>query len=244
MKTPGIITVRSSSTRLPGKCFLPFGEGSVLEHIIRRTAHYGMDPIVCTSVDPSDDAIEALAKRLNVKCFRGSLANKLRRWADCAHQFKLEGFHTVDADDPFFDGAEMIRSFELLKTGKWDVVTPTASSSAGSASVGYSLTTSLVARASEKLAPEADTEMMWYHLDKVPGLRKTVLPESDPRPAKLRLTLDYQEDYWLMESVRRIVGNLAARAEVDNLFFKNPDLHLVNWFRNEEWKAGQIAKKI
>ena len=104
-KVPGLITVRSSSSRLPNKCFLPFGERcNVLEHIIRRAKHYNLDPIICTSTDPSDDLIEELALREGVKCFRGSLINKLKRWADCAVHFNLKAFHTVDADDPFFDG--------------------------------------------------------------------------------------------------------------------------------------------
>jgi spore coat polysaccharide biosynthesis protein SpsF (cytidylyltransferase family) len=60
----------------------------------------------------------------------------------------------------------------------------------------------------------------------------------------MRLTLDYEEDYWLLESVRRMVGNLASRDKVDRLFLSNPDLYKINWFRNDEWKAGQLSKKI
>ncbi len=241
---PGLITVRTSSSRLPGKCLLPFGEGNVIEHVIRRARHFGLDPIVCTSVDPSDNVLEGIAASEHVKCFRGSLANKLKRWADCATHFNLDAFHTVDADDPFFDGTEMERSFEFRANKGWDMVCPTESSSAGGASVGYTLTTDVVCRACKGLAEETDTEMMWYHVEKVPNLKKAVLPEGNPRPQKLRLTLDYQEDYWLLESVRRMVGNLAPRAEVDELFRRNPDLHLVNWFRNAEWEAGQLVKKI
>ena len=39
-----IITVRSESSRLPRKCFLPFGKMSVIEHIIKRTKHYNLEP--------------------------------------------------------------------------------------------------------------------------------------------------------------------------------------------------------
>ncbi len=107
---PGFITVRTTSSRLPAKCLLPFGDGmNVLQHIIRRAKHFNIDPIVCTSTDSSDDAVERIAQLENAKCFRGSLANKLKRWADCADHFGLVAFHTVDADDPFFDGDEMRR---------------------------------------------------------------------------------------------------------------------------------------
>ena len=52
-----IITVRSSSSRLPRKCYLPFGNITVLEHIIKRVEHYNLKPIVCTSSNTSDHRI-------------------------------------------------------------------------------------------------------------------------------------------------------------------------------------------
>ena len=245
MLIPGFVTVRSSSSRLPGKCFLPFGDNSnVLEHIVRRAKHYDIEPIICTSDDPSDDQIEQLAKKEGVRHFRGSLSNKLQRWSDCATHFNIDVFHTVDADDPFFDGAEMHRSFDYLKSGNYDVVSPTEISSAGAATVGYTLTKDIVIKACIGLDENADTEMMWYYLDKIADIKKTILPAISENNLKLRLTLDYPEDYWLMESVRRITGNLAPRNEVDELFARNPDLYLVNWFRNQEWKSAQEAKKI
>ena len=241
---PGLVTVRTSSARLPKKCLLPFGDDqNVLEHVIRRARHFGIDPIVCTSVDDSDDIIEKIAMAEGVKCFRGSLANKLKRWSDCAVHFGLSAFHTVDADDPFFDGAEMRRSFIMLKEGGWDMVCPTESSAAGAASVGYSLTAEIVDRATANLDEEADTEMIWYHVDKVSGLKKTKLPDTDSDLASIRLTLDYEEDYWLLNSIRRMVGNLAPRAAIDELLRRNPDMYQINWFRNDEWVAAQRAKK-
>ena len=124
------------------------------------------------------------------------------------------------------------------------MVAPTESSSAGGASVGYTLTADIVKRAGAGLPDEADTEMMWYHVAKVPGLKKATLPERDANPVKVRLTLDYVEDYWLLESIRRMVGGLAPRAAIDDLLRRNPDLYRINWFRNEEWAAGQAAKKV
>jgi spore coat polysaccharide biosynthesis protein SpsF (cytidylyltransferase family) len=243
-RIPGLVTVRTSSSRLPKKCLMGFGDGNVLEHIIRRARHFSIEPIVCTSVDHTDDAIERIAAAEGVKCFRGSLANKLKRWSDCAARFDLKAFHTVDADDPFFDGPEMHRSFAFLDQGGFDMVAPTESSSAGGASVGYTLTADIVKRAGAGLPDEADTEMMWYHVAKVPGLKKATLPERDANPVKVRLTLDYVEDYWLLESIRRMVGGLAPRAAIDDLLRRNPDLYRINWFRNEEWAAGQAAKKV
>ena len=126
MKCPSFITVRTGSTRLPKKCLLPFGKGNVLEHILLRTEHYGLDPILCTTIEPEDNVIENLAIEKGVKCFRGSVKHKLKRWLDCCNHFKIEKFHTIDADDPFFDGELMKKSFSKLLKG-YDMVCPTKS---------------------------------------------------------------------------------------------------------------------
>jgi spore coat polysaccharide biosynthesis protein SpsF len=238
MRVPAFITVRTSSSRLPRKCLLPFGECNVIEHIIHRAIHYQLDPIICTSIDPSDDILEEIAHKEGGKVFRGSMLNKLKRWYDCCNYFNIDKFHTVDADDPFFDGELMKESMLLLEKG-YDVVCPTESSSEGDASVGYSLTKEVIEKSLDFIEDEEDTEMMWYYLEKVRSLKKVVLPNPNNSPLKVRLTLDYEEDYWLLESVRKILGNLTTRQAIDELFLKNPDLHKINWFRNKAWKEGQ-----
>jgi len=242
MDIPAFITVRTTSSRLPQKCLLPFGEGNVIEHVIRRARFFGLDPVVCTTDNVSDDVLEHIARQEGVKVFRGSETHKLKRWLDCCQAFHITAFHTVDADDPFFDGELVKKRFALL-SGGYDVVTPTAASSAGSASVGYSLTEAIVRKACA-LTDAEDTEMMWYYLDKVPGLKKIQLTDTDMAPIQVRLTLDYEEDYWLLCTVLRLAGPNAQRREVDGLFRRNPDLYQMNWFRNQEWKNAQLAKKV
>ncbi|GEM_PF-805019 len=240
----GMITVRTNSSRLPNKCLLPFGEGNVIEHIIRRAKHYGLDPIVCTSTDPADNVLEKIAKQEGVRYFRGSLNNKLKRWVDCCAKFKVAKFHSIDADDPFFDGDLMKKSYALLETG-YDMVSPTASSHAGAATVGFSLTANILRKAMAFVKyEEEDTEVMWSYIERVPGLRKIEMPEQENNPIVARMTLDYEEDYWMLQTVRRLVGNLASRQAVDDLFRKNPDLKEINWFLNMEWKNRQLNKEL
>ncbi len=243
MKIPAFITVRTTSSRLPKKCLLPFGDCNVLEHVIRRAKHYELRPIACTTVEKEDDIVNDIAEKESVECFRGSVDHKLMRWRDCCDHFNIEAFHTVDADDPFFDGNLMKQSYAMLSKG-FDMVGPSDSSGSGGASVGYSLTRDIINKACLLTNDNEDTEMMWYYVEKVEGLRETKLPEFDENSVKVRLTLDYEEDYWMLQTVRRIVGNLASRNEVDNLFRQNPDLYKINWFRNEEWADGQLAKKV
>jgi spore coat polysaccharide biosynthesis protein SpsF len=199
---------------------------------------------VCTSTSKEDDVIEEIANKEGVKCYRGSLDNKLQRWLDCAMHFNIDIFHTIDADDPFFDGDEMKVSMRMLQEEELDMVEPTESSSSGGASVGYSLTTDIVKKACNGLDKDTDTEMMWFYIEKVSDLKTKILPETRKNISNIRLTLDYEEDYWLLDSVRRILGNLTSRDEVDQLFLSNPDMYKINWFKNEEWQSAQVSKKI
>ena len=241
-KNVGLITVRTSSSRLPNKCLLPFGDCSVIVHVAKRAINFGIRPIICTSIDPSDDVLENIAKDLGIECFRGSLVNKIDRWFECAKQFNIKTFHSIDADDPFFDGTEMIRSLELLRSSDCDVVCPTKSSSSGGASVGYSLTIDILDRALCGLDKNTDTEMMWYYLEKVDGIKMLTLPDIHQDAPVVRLTLDYEEDYWLLASLVRILGNDASRSDINELFLNNPNLAEINLFRNEAWKAAQLSK--
>jgi len=237
----GFVTVRSGSTRLPGKCFLEFGEGTVLDHIIRRTVFFGITPVVCTTDSPEDHAIEKIAKQHKTLYFRGSEKDKIKRWSDACDHFGIEAFHTIDADDPFFDGDLAKESMELLLSGSLDTVYPSGNTYL--ASMGYSITAEILRKAC-LLKTDDDTEMMWYFLEKIPGFQALPLHVPDARARNVRLTLDYEEDYWLLRTVLRILGPFAKRHEIEDLFLNNPQLFLVNWFRNEEWKNRQLAKKI
>lgn len=240
---PSLITVRSTSIRLPGKCFLSFGEVSVLEHVVIRAKHYELFPIICTTRDQEDDRIVELAERMGVPYFRGSTNNKLLRWSECCQHFGLDAFHSVDADDPFFCGEEVKRSFALLKKG-FDMISPSLSSSAGGATVGYSLTAKVIARACEGLKENTDTEMMWSYVEGVPGIKKMILSEPHEHVVRARMTLDYWEDYILLEAVRTIIGNLASRAELCCLLRRNPDIEKINAYRTAEWSENQLSKSL
>lgn len=234
------ITVRTKSTRLPRKCLLEFGGENVLEHVIRRTKNFGFEPIVCTTEEPEDNVIMRIAREEEVKCFRGSEINKLKRWADCCFKYDIDEFHTIDADDPFFDGELVRKSMEWLDLKRVDAVYPTKNSSVGGASVGFSLRKDILLKALSVVKTE-DTEMVWKHLEKVPGFRFAKL-RNNHNPPRARLTLDYMEDYVLLYTIKQLVGTFASRKVVDTLLRRNPDLYRVNWFRNEDWKRIQASK--
>ena len=238
MKAPGFITVRTASSRLGQKCLLRFGEGNILEHVIGRAKFFNFEPLICTTSLEEDNIIQEIADKEGCLIYRGSARDKLQRWLGACEEFDIEYFHTIDADDPFFDGELGQKSFRLLQEG-YDIVYPSSNTYIGS--IGFSITSDIISRACS-IKKSDDTEMMWYFIEKVPNLKNIELPVTGVRTGTIRLTLDYEEDYWMLLTVLHVLGPRATRTEIEDLFIRNPDLHRINWFRNEEWKKIQDEK--
>jgi spore coat polysaccharide biosynthesis protein SpsF len=139
----GFITVRTSSSRLKNKCLLYLDKNiRVIEHIILRCIGSGITPILCTTKNKSDDILIKIAKKFKIKYFRGSEKNKIFRWYNCAKIHKLRYFHTVDADDLYFDPVSIKKSIELAINKRADLVHPSKISRFGGASEGYTFSLS------------------------------------------------------------------------------------------------------
>jgi len=237
------ITVRSKSTRLPRKCFLPFGDISVIEHIIIRSKNYNLRPIICTTTNDDDKDIINIAMKYKIDWFAGSEVNKLKRWRDCCEKFSIDNFHSVDADDPFFCGDEIKRSHNLLMNN-FDMVTPSPSSLNGGATVGYSLTSEIVKKACRNIADDADTEMMWGYMNKVDDIKIAKLEDPIDSIIDQRMTLDYEEDYKKLRKILDLVGHFATRHDVAKCLLDNPYLKDINNAKNIEWKENQLNKTV
>ena len=237
------LTVRTSSSRLPEKCFLPFGNSHVLDYVVKRCIAASFSPIVCTSIEDSDNEIEAYCQTNDVNYYRGPLNNKLKRWFECALAFNVDYFHTIDVDDPFFDPLQVLESLALLKSQKLDVVYPTEKSSSGGASVGFSIRTDYLEKLLQESECSTSAEMVDVIFDNFSGTKSKILVSSALEIDSVRLTLDYEEDYWLLASILRICGKNCTRAEISQLFKSNPDLKKVSWFRNSDWENKQIVSR-
>mgnify|MGYP000909081356 FL=1 len=245
MKNYCFITVRSSSSRLKKKCFLKFGSYTILDHIILRCINFNLIPVICTTQNKSDNKFKLYAKKYSIKIYQGSNKNKLLRWYECAKKFDLKYFHTVDADDPFFDHLNIKKSLKFL--GKSDIIKPSSNSSSGAASEGYSFTIYGVEQLitiNKLFNNKKDTEMIDnYVLNSSKLLKVKKLYNSKYiTKKKYRLTLDYIEDYILLKKIYDKFGSFASRKKINKFLDKNLDLSKINYFRNKQWKFNQ--KKI
>ena len=117
----GIILVcRMSSSRLPGKTLMPFGETSLLEHIVRRIEAGGIARehiVVCTSTAEDDAVILRSAESLGCGAFAGSLNNVSLRILDAASAYGMERFSLVLGDNPWVDPGQ-VRDVQALAAAR------------------------------------------------------------------------------------------------------------------------------
>jgi len=244
MKFYGLITVRTGSTRLKKKCLLNFGRINIIEHIILRSFKSNIIPIVCTTKNKNDDIIVKIAKKLKVRYFRGSKKNKIKRWYDCVKKFNIKFFHTIDADDPYFDQLAIKNSLKILKKLNYDIIFPSKISSQGAASEGYSFSFDAIEKLNKliknnyKSYNNLDTEMIERFINYKKFKIKRFIG-MNYQLKKIRLTLDYIEDYNILTLIRKNLGNYASRERINKFLKKNQRIININYFRNSDWKKKQ-----
>jgi len=240
----GFITVRTGSSRLPNKCLLKFGKSdSVLEHIIERTKRYNINPIICTSTNKNDDIIEEISSKKNIQIFRGSENNKIKRWFECALKFNISSFHTIDADDLFFDGDRMHSSMKLLDSKKLDYIKPSNYSDSGAATEGYSIKTSFLEKINSGIKDDESTEMAVYFFDNYRDKKSIIIedPEYKLNNEIPRLTLDFWEDYIMLSCLQiKLNYEIISREYIEKNYLTK-DLINLNVSFNKAWKENQIS---
>jgi spore coat polysaccharide biosynthesis protein SpsF len=212
---------------------IPIAGKPVLQHLVERVKGANLLPLICTSIDPTDDEIVGLAEKLGVKYFRGSLLNKVKRWADCAVFFNSEYVHIIDADDPLIDTSEILESINEASVGGLDLLRTSDRSDSGYASVGMTIRSDFLVTLSRRVALLKSQD-----LDVIPW--KLILEETDRISKKqdkvlvsdsalsLRLTLDYETDLELISSLIEELGNTVSRLDLERYLESHPTLATIN----------------
>ena len=114
--TLAIIQARMNSSRLPGKVLMEVAGQPILSHQIRRVekSKSVKNIVIATTISRSDDAIENLADRLGVGCFRGSESDVLSRFAGVARMVHADIYIRLTADCPLIDAEILDQVVTLL----------------------------------------------------------------------------------------------------------------------------------
>ena len=214
---------------------LEFGAGSsVLKHVVERCRAFDIRPVVCTDQFSYDAVLKYFIGDTKVDHFVGPKENKLKRWYLAAQEFGADRFHSIDADDPFFDGEQMHASMKLARPGT--IVYPSNYSDSGGATEGYSVMTADLAGAAD-LPDDRDTS---YIKPFVEHLTKIEMTDPVYGKRQTRLTLDYIEDYYYLRRLRSVFDHASPRADIDD--YINREEFFDNLYLNDIWKKRQIEE--
>lgn len=215
------IECRMTSSRLPGKVMLSSCGRPMLAHLIERLQRVAqLDGIVlATTVNATDDCIVALAKELGVSCFRGSEEDVLQRVLLAAQQEEADLIVEITGDCPLLDPEVTSQTIDLyLNNPGCDYV---ANDLVLSYPLGMDVqvfSTELLALADREGLTAPDREhVSWYIVRHPERFRLLTLPAPPSlRWPDLRLTLDEEEDFRLIDAVLR------------ELYPQKPDFSLVD----------------
>ena len=105
-----VLQARMSSRRLPGKVLRDMAGKPMLSHQVERVRRCaGLDLVLATSTDPSDDVLEEWARREGLPCCRGPLDDVLARFVATLERFPGDPVVRLTGDCPLSD-PELIAS--------------------------------------------------------------------------------------------------------------------------------------
>lgn len=235
MKIVVIIQARLSSTRLPGKVLMKLCDKSVLEHVVLRVKQSRLisDIIIATTTNPIDDKIVAEAKRLGLKCFRGSENDVLSRFYLTAAENNVDAVIRITSDCPLVDPNIIDNMVKIFADNKATIVS-NATADPLYRTFPRGLDTEVFTFESLKEANERATAVyqrehvtpyIYEHASNI----KYYLNEIDY--SNYRLTLDTEEDYELISNIYKELYKGTHDFYLDeivNLLERNTDLVKIN----------------
>jgi spore coat polysaccharide biosynthesis protein SpsF len=116
MKIIAIVQARVGSTRLPNKIFYELSGKPLIWHVINRLKISSRlsDIVIATTDNKLDDRLALWADLNEVKLFRGSETNVLKRYYDAAVYFGADIIVRITADDPFKDAIVMDSVIDMV----------------------------------------------------------------------------------------------------------------------------------
>jgi spore coat polysaccharide biosynthesis protein SpsF len=206
LKLGFLITARLKSTRFPLKILQDLNGKTVIERVIERAKEVqGISEIVlCTSTNPQDRPLVDLSCKNNIYYYCGDEVDVLKRLLDAALFYGIDYFLSITADNPLFSIYHANWVADRLTMGNCDYVELNGLP-IGTAVYGVKTKALQVVCQVKNIL---NTEI-WGPLLNQPEIfmvESVNVPKNTPIPDNLRLTLDYPEDYQLINHLYCNVG--------------------------------------
>jgi len=208
MTSLGIIQARMGSSRLPGKVLRRLSGRTVLERVVLAAQHSGVldELVVATTVEDADDAIVVECEAIGVPCYRGPVDDVLTRFLGVLDQYESDIVLRFTADCPLLDPNLVARAHRVFVAAGVDYMT-TSITRTLPRGLDVEVVRTPVLREIDSLATDHHrthvTSYIYTHADKFDVIGMTTQPDL----SHLRLTLDTEDDWKLIESIVEQYGD-------------------------------------
>ena len=205
-----ILQARTSSTRLPGKVLLPVCGLPVVVLAARRAARDGIETIVATSDDPSDDRLAQTLHAHGIRHVRGPLDDVLARFIAATFDLDDGDICVRLTSDNIFPDGDFVRRLsdaaELNANGYVGITGGAEGLPYGLA--GEAMRVGLLRQADRATQEPHDREHVTPWVIRLSGRNAPTVPRVDELDlSSLRCTIDTLEDY------RTVTAALAGLAD-------------------------------
>lgn len=200
-----VLQARLGSSRLPGKALETLSGVSIVERCLNRLKLADAGQVVLATTEaPEDDALAAVAHRLNVAVYRGSCDDVVERYLGAARAFNLDIVVRATGDNPAVDIDAPKRVIGALDSSDYacELGLPYGA--------GVEAVTVAALRMSDASAESAyEREHVTVHIKNRPDrfrLTRLAAPRALARP-DVRVTIDTADDLAYMRRVFACTGH-------------------------------------
>jgi spore coat polysaccharide biosynthesis protein SpsF len=236
-----ISQARMTSSRLPGKVLLKVAGRQLLDYHFSRLARSGLPVILATSNLASDDVLAKWAEERSLPFYRGAEDDVLSRFYEAANKFHLDHIIRVTSDCPLLDGELIaLAAKEYLALGSDRTYFSNCQTRTFPRGFDFEIFSfKMLAEANRYAVEVTEREHVtpyFYRSHSGEFLRKDFL--SGQNRSNLRVTVDQQEDFELIEKLIRDHGAAEkSYREIVEIFDRHPELARIN--RHVEQKKVQ-----
>ncbi len=242
----GILQARMGSTRLPGKVLMEILGRPLLQLQIERLKRSKlMDQlVVATTESPLDNAVENLCSLIEVPCFRGSENDVLDRYYQAARKYDAEYIVRLTGDDPLSDPELVDRMINKMLIEGCDALSNSFQPTYPEGLDATILSFKALKKAWSGARLQSQREHVTPYIFAENSDFNVYHFRQKRDDSKLRWTVDYEEDFRLIEQIYNALYLKNPSFTTDDVYAlldKDPLLKSLNskFFRN----AGLIESQ-
>ena len=205
MKIVATIEARMTSSRLPGKVLMKAAGKPMLEHLVNRLKSVkSLDEIVlATTKNHADDHLEEFARKANIRCYRGSEDDVMRRVISAAESAEAEIIVEITGDCPIIDPQLVEQAISIFNFNEVDYVSNAHVRSYPDGMDVQVFRLSTLKHSASLTEARLDHEHVTLHIRNHPEIYSILNIVSPPETywPDLGLTLDEPTDFELLKKI-------------------------------------------